>query len=95
MNMEIPALLVGLFCAGALAASMSSGDAMAHAAASIAVRDGVVIYTGRLSSLRRVKDDVREVREGFECGLTIENYDDIKAGDVIESFEVEQERRKL
>jgi SSS family solute:Na+ symporter len=47
MNMEIPALLVGLFCAGALAASMSSGDAMAHAAASIAVRDGVVRAFGR------------------------------------------------
>lgn len=58
-------------------------------------RDGVVIYTGKMSTLRRIKDDVREVREGFECGVTIENYDDIRVGDVIECYEISQERRKL
>ncbi|MBK9383549.1 MAG: translation initiation factor IF-2 [Planctomycetes bacterium] len=58
-------------------------------------RDGVVIYTGKMSTLRRVKDDVRDVREGFECGVTIENYDDIRVGDVIECYEISQERRKL
>ena len=59
------------------------------------VRDGVVVYTGKLGSLRREKDDVREVREGFECGMHIEGYDDIKAGDVIESFAVEKVARTL
>jgi translation initiation factor IF-2 len=57
------------------------------------MRDGTVVYEGKFSSLRRVKDDVREVNEGYECGITLENYQDIKQGDIIESFykeEVEQ-----
>ena len=53
------------------------------------VRDSVVICTGKLSSLRRFKDDVAEVTHGYECGLTIENYADVREGDVIEAFEVE------
>jgi translation initiation factor IF-2 len=59
------------------------------------VRDGVVIYTGRLASLRRIKEDVREVKAGFECGARIENYDDIKTGDRLECFEVALEKRTL
>ncbi len=59
MNMEIPALLVGLFCAGALAASMSSGDAMVHAAASIAVRDGLVESLGMRFDERRQRTVIR------------------------------------
>jgi translation initiation factor IF-2 len=59
------------------------------------VRDGRVIFTGRLASLRRVKDDVREVKEGFECGAKVEGYDDIKEGDRIESFQIVRERRVL
>ena len=54
------------------------------------IREGVVIYTGKLGSLRRFKDDVREVQNGYECGITIENYNDIKINDIIEAYE-EQE----
>jgi len=57
------------------------------------VRDGVVIYEGKLSSLRRFKDDVREVAAGYECGMTIEKFNDIKVGDVIEAFTMEQVAR--
>ncbi|RKX26222.1 MAG: translation initiation factor IF-2, partial [Candidatus Zixiibacteriota bacterium] len=59
------------------------------------VRDGKVIFTGQLSSLRRFKDDAREVKEGFECGIGIENYHDIKVGDTLEFFEVIEEARTL
>ena len=58
------------------------------------IRDSIIIYTGKLSSLRRGKDDVKEVKAGYECGLTIENYNDIKVGDIVEGYvmeEVEQE----
>jgi translation initiation factor IF-2 len=59
------------------------------------VRDGVVAYDGRVSSLRRFKDDVREVAEGFECGIGIENFNDIKEGDIIEAYEVREVAREL
>ena len=51
------------------------------------LREGTVIWKGAISSLRRFKDDVREVREGFECGVGLENYSDLKPGDIIETFE--------
>ncbi|RLC11567.1 MAG: translation initiation factor IF-2, partial [Deltaproteobacteria bacterium] len=54
------------------------------------LRDGVVIYDGKISSLRRFKDDVKEVQSGYECGLGIENYNDIKVGDVIECYYMEE-----
>lgn len=59
------------------------------------VRDGVVIYEGKVSSLRRFKDDVGEVRDGYECGIGLENYQDIKDGDVIEAFTVEEIARSI
>ncbi|GAB4200907.1 MAG: translation initiation factor IF-2 [Bacteroidia bacterium] len=59
------------------------------------IRDGVVVYTGNLSSLKRFKDDVKEVAAGFECGLTIENFNDIKVGDIIEGFEMVEVKQKL
>lgn len=59
------------------------------------IRDGKVIFTGQLSSLRRFKDDAREVKEGFECGIGIENYHDIKVGDTLEFFELVEEARTL
>jgi translation initiation factor IF-2 len=59
------------------------------------LRDNVVIFTGVLGSLKRFKDDVREVKEGFECGMSIENYHDIRQGDVIEAFEIEEVARSL
>ena len=51
------------------------------------IRDGIVIFTGELGSLKRFKDDVKEVSKGFECGLNINNYNDIQTGDFVESFE--------
>ncbi len=59
------------------------------------VRDGVVVYEGRIGSLRRFKDDVREVAEGFECGISIENFQDVHESDIIESFEVREVARQL
>jgi translation initiation factor IF-2 len=58
-------------------------------------RDGVTVYTGSLSSLKRFKDDVREVREGLECGIGIENFNDLKVGDRIESYRMEEVKRTL
>jgi translation initiation factor IF-2 len=54
------------------------------------LRDSVVIFDGRLSSLKRFKDDVREVVAGYECGLSLDGYNDIKLGDVIESYYLEE-----
>ncbi|HXE56405.1 MAG TPA: translation initiation factor IF-2, partial [Gemmatimonadales bacterium] len=59
------------------------------------VRDGVTVYDGQLGSLRRFKEDVREVREGLECGIAIENFNDLKVGDRIESYRVEEVKRTL
>jgi translation initiation factor IF-2 len=54
------------------------------------IRDSIVIYEGKLSSLKRFKDDAREVKAGYECGITIENYNDIKEGDIIEAYTMEK-----
>jgi len=54
------------------------------------VRDGVIVYTGKISSLRRFKDDVHEVRAGFECGVSISNFNDVKVGDVLECFAMQR-----
>lgn len=54
------------------------------------IRDGVVIYDGKISSIQREKDSVREIKKGFECGITIEDYNDLKVGDIIEAFEMVQ-----
>ncbi|HJS44407.1 MAG TPA: translation initiation factor IF-2, partial [Gemmatimonadales bacterium] len=59
------------------------------------IRNGVEVYDGTLASLKRFKDDVREVREGFECGIGIENFNDIKVGDLIESYRIEEIARTL
>lgn len=59
------------------------------------IRDGVVIYTGALSQLKRFKDDVKEVKEGFDCGMSFENFDDVKVGDMIECYEIEEIAVKL
>jgi translation initiation factor IF-2 len=59
------------------------------------LRDNVVVYTGELESLKRLKDDVREVKEGFECGIKLKNYNDIKEGDQLEFFEVKEIARTL
>ena len=59
------------------------------------LRNGEVAHTGHISTLKRFKDDVKEVAEGFECGITVANFDGIQVGDVIEAFEVESIARKL
>jgi translation initiation factor IF-2 len=59
------------------------------------VRDGTVVYDGRIASLRRFKDDVREVAEGFECGVGLENFQDVKEGDLLEAYEVREVARSL
>lgn len=59
------------------------------------IRDGIVIYTGELASLKRMKDDVKEVNTGFECGLNIANYNDIKVGDIIEAYEEVEVKKTL
>ena len=59
------------------------------------IRDGIVVYTGSLGSLKRFKDDVKEVNAGYDCGLNIENYNDIKVGDIVESYENVEIKRKL
>jgi translation initiation factor IF-2 len=59
------------------------------------IRDGIVVYTGDLNELKRFKDDVKEVSHGYECGLSIKNFNDIKVGDVVEAFIIEEVKRTL
>ena len=59
------------------------------------LRDNIVIYTGAVESVRREKDDVKEVKEGFECGIKLRNYNDIKEGDQLEFFEIKEIARTL
>ena len=59
------------------------------------LRDSVVIHDGKLDTLKRFKNDEKEVREGFECGLSLENYSDIKVGDVIEVYETIAEQQQI
>ena len=55
----------------------------------------MVVWTGKISGLRRFKDDVKEVAEGFECGISLEGFNDVKEGDIIECFEIEEIKTKL
>ena len=59
------------------------------------IRDGVVVHTGELASLKRFKDDVKEVATGYECGLNIQNYNNIEVGDIVEAYENVEVKRKL
>ena len=58
------------------------------------IRDGIVIFESSLASLKRFKDDVKEVATGYECGLSVEKFNDIKEGDVVEAFKIEAIKRK-
>ncbi len=75
---------------GTIAGSYVNSGVLRRNAQVRLIRDGVVVYTGRIGSLRRFKDDVKEVQTGFECGVTLDNYNDIKVQDVIEPFEMEE-----
>jgi translation initiation factor IF-2 len=59
------------------------------------IRDGVVIYSGELVSLKRFKDDVKEVAKGYDCGIQIKDYNDLKEGDIIEGFQQVEIKKKL
>jgi translation initiation factor IF-2 len=80
---------------GVIAGCMVTHGTITRGALARLVRDGVITYTGRIGSLRRFKDDVREVAEGFECGIGLENFQDIHEGDVIEAYEVREIARSL
>ena len=58
------------------------------------IRNGVIILESTLASLKRFKDDVKEVAQGFECGLSIERFNDLKEGDIVEAFKMEEVKRK-
>ncbi|KYF52809.1 translation initiation factor IF-2, partial [Sorangium cellulosum] len=81
--------------AGIVAGSMVISGSVKRTAEARLIRENVVIWTGRLSGLRRFKDDAKEVVEGFECGISLDGYSDIKERDIIESFEIEEVKTKL
>ncbi len=80
---------------GVIAGCSVRNGIMSRAGKARVIRDGVEVYGGTLASLRRFKDDVKEVKEGFECGIGIENFNDIKVGDVIECYKMESVARTL
>ena len=79
---------------GTIAGSYVTSGSIVRSGGVRLIRDSIVIYTGRMAGLRRFKDDVKEVKAGYECGITIENYNDIKVGDVIECFVMEEAERE-
>jgi translation initiation factor IF-2 len=81
--------------AGTIAGCYVTRGPISRGARARLVRDGVIVYEGRVASLRRFKEDVREVAEGFECGIGLENFNDVKEGDVIETYEVREVARAL
>ena len=80
---------------GTVAGCMVTAGFVARSAHFRLLRENVVIYTGELESLKRMKDDVREVKEGFECGIKLKNYNDINTGDLLEFFEIKEIARTL
>ena len=80
---------------GTIAGSYVVEGVIQRGAAAHVIRDGVVIYDGEVGSLRRFKEDVREVKEGFECGIGIADFNDIKVGDIIEAYQVQEFARTL
>jgi len=80
---------------GTVAGSMVRDGKIKRSSRIRLIRDGIVIFTGELDSLKRFKEDAREVSSGYECGITIRNFNDIKVGDTIEAFEETEEKRTL
>jgi translation initiation factor IF-2 len=80
---------------GSIAGCMVTSGVVRRSARLRLLRDNVVIFTGELDSLKRFKDDAREVKEGFECGLNIKGYNDIVEGDQLEFFEIKEVARSL
>jgi len=80
---------------GAIAGCYVTSGKLERNASVRVVRDGIVIYTSKISSLRRVKDDVKEVNTGYECGASVENFNDLKKGDILEAFKIEEITQEL
>ena len=80
---------------GIIAGSFVSKGKITRSASVNLVRNGEVVFEGSISSLKRFKDDVREVAEGFECGITLGGFDSYQEGDIIEAYEIEKIARKL
>jgi translation initiation factor IF-2 len=80
---------------GTVAGCMVTGGVVRRNARFRLLRENVVVYTGEIESVKRMKDDVREVNEGFECGIKLKNYNDIREGDQLEIFEVKEVARTL
>ncbi|SDS17319.1 translation initiation factor IF-2 [Gramella sp. MAR_2010_147] len=80
---------------GTIAGCMVTSGTIYRSAGVRLIRDGVVVYTGELSSLKRFKDDVREVKKGYDCGMQVKNYNDIREGDVIEAFREVEVKKTL
>ena len=78
---------------GTIAGCMIVDGSIKNASAIRVIRDGIVIYEGKIASLQREKDQAKEVKKGFECGILLENYNDIKEGDIIEGYEMVEEAR--
>jgi translation initiation factor IF-2 len=78
---------------GTIAGCMVTNGVIRRGAQARVIRDSTVIYTTTIDSLKRFQDDAREVQEGFECGLHLANFDDVKVGDVIEAFETREIER--
>jgi len=81
--------------AGVVAWCMVTEGKIIRSAKVRVIRDGIVIHDGEMESLRRFKDDVKEVAEGYECGIGIEKFNDVKEGDIIEAFIMEEVKRTL
>jgi translation initiation factor IF-2 len=80
---------------GMIAGSVVLNGKVVRGAHARLLRDNVIIYNGRIASLRRFKDDMKDCSEGLECGIGIENFNDVKLGDIIEAYEVEEIRTQL
>ncbi len=80
---------------GTIAGSMVTDGKITRGAKVRLVRDGTIVYTGEIASLRRVNDDVREVLSGFECGIVLSNFADVKEGDIVEAYDTRQVERTL
>ena len=80
---------------GAIAGCMVTDGMVKRNAMIRIIRDHVVVYTGELDSLKRFKDDVKEVKQGYECGLTVKNLNDIREGDILEVFDIIEVARTL
>jgi translation initiation factor IF-2 len=80
---------------GSIAGCMVTAGVVRRNARIRLLRENVVVFTGELDSLKRFKDDAREVKEGFECGLNVKGYNDIQVGDILEFFEIREVARTL